>query len=252
MNFAFMCASTHNYKRHNKTTNRIITLHDGHSAHLIIIDGASRRIWAFLTKSKVPPLDILRSFMTKFGSGNGVVRTDQGGELARSASFRDMMLRDFNYVVKPTGANSPSQNGGAKIYNNMLAVKVWTLLYGSGLLAKFWSAALLHAVYLHNRLVHSATNKTPYEGWYGRKLNVAHLKTFGSHVCVKCTGSRRCKFDCHDFTGIFLEYTTTHQNITYLDLDSGIVKSCHHAIFDEAWYLQPTHPPAAQLLYDLG
>jgi hypothetical protein len=32
----------------------------------------------------------------------------------------------------------------------------------------------------------------------------------------------------------------------------GIVKSCHHAVFDEAWYMQPTRPPAAQLLYDLG
>jgi hypothetical protein len=42
------------------------------------------------------------------------------------------------------------------------------------------------------------------------------------------------------------------QNILYLDLDSGIVKSCHHAVFDKAWYMQPTRPPAAQLLYDLG
>jgi hypothetical protein len=42
------------------------------------------------------------------------------------------------------------------------------------------------------------------------------------------------------------------QNIIYLDLDSGIVKSCHHAVFDEVWYLQQTRPPAAQLLYDLG
>jgi hypothetical protein len=38
----------------------------------------------------------------------------------------------------------------------------------------------------------------------------------------------------------------------YLDTNSGIVKTCHHAVFDEAWYLQPTRPPAAQLLYDLG
>ena len=38
----------------------------------------------------------------------------------------------------------------------------------------------------------------------------------------------------------------------YLDTTSGIVKTCHHAVFDEAWYLQPTRPPAAQLLYDLG
>jgi hypothetical protein len=75
---------------------------------------------------------------------------------------------------------------------------------------------------------------------------------FGARVCVKRTGSRQCKLDCYDFTGIFLGYMATDQNITYLDLDSGIVKSCHHAIFNEAWYLQPTQPPAAQLLYDLG
>ncbi len=68
---------------------------------------------------------------------------------------------------------------------------------------------------------------------------------------MKQTGSRRCKLDRHDFKGIFLGYTATDQNIIYLDLDSGIVKSCHHAGFDEAWYLQQTCPPAAQLLYNL-
>ncbi len=78
-----------------------------------------------------------------------------------------MMLNEFGYVVEPTGTDSPSQNGGVEIYNNTLASKVRTLLYGSGLPAKFWSAALLHAVYLHNWLIHSAINQTPYEAWYG-------------------------------------------------------------------------------------
>jgi hypothetical protein len=252
MDFAFMRASTSDYKRPNKHTDRIVTSYDGYSSHLVIVDSASRRVWAFLTKSKEPPLDILSAFMKKFGIGNGVVRTDQGGELARSAAYRELMLNTFGYVVEPTGADNPSQNGGAEIYNNTLAVKTRTLLYGAGLPAKFWSIALLHSVYLHNRRVHSATNKTPYEGWYGCKPNITHLKTFGSRVCVKRTGSRRCKLDHHDFTGIFLGYTATDQNIIYLDLDSGVVKSCHHAVFDEAWYLQPTQPPAAQLLYHLG
>ena len=35
-------------------------------------------------------------------------------------------------------------------------------------------------------------------------------------------------------------------------MESGLVKSSHHAVFDEAWYMQPKRPPAAQLLYDLG
>jgi hypothetical protein len=33
---------------------------------------------------------------------------------------------------------------------------------------------------------------------------------------------------------------------------TSIIKHSHHTLFDKAWYLQPTGPPAAQLLYDLG
>ena len=96
------------------------------------------------------------------------------------------------------------------------------------------------------------TRKTPFEAYFGAKPDLLCLKLFGSRVCVKRSGSRRSKLDRHDFKGIFLGYTATDQNIVYLDLDSGVVKSSHHAKFDEAWYLQPSQPPAAQLLYDLG
>jgi hypothetical protein len=90
------------------------------------------------------------------------------------------MLEEFNYVVESTGAYSPSQNGAIEIYNNTLAVKVCMLLYGSGLPAKFWSATLVHAAYLHNRLVHSTIWKTPYKAWCGRKPDVTNLKLFGA------------------------------------------------------------------------
>ncbi len=188
MDFGFIRSSTDDYKRPNKETDRVVLSYDGHSAYLLIIDSASRYVWCFLTKSKEPPVAILRAFMSKYGTGSGVIRTDQSGKLARSTAFRNTMLQDFGYVIEPTGTDSPSQNGGAEIYNNTLAVKVCTLLYGSGLPARFWSAALLRAVYLHNRLVHSMTHKTPFDGWHGRKPNVTQLKTFGPRVCVKRTG----------------------------------------------------------------
>ncbi len=44
--------------------------------------------------------------MKKFRMGNGVVRTDQGGELARSATYRELMLNTFGYVVESTGADT--------------------------------------------------------------------------------------------------------------------------------------------------
>ena len=100
--------------------------------------------------------------------------------------------------------------------------------------------------------MHSVTKRTPVEGFFGFRPNVGHLKTFGLRICVKRSGKRSAKLDKNNFTGIFLGYTATDSNIEYLDLTSGTVKRSHHAQFDEAWYLQPTRPPAAQLLYDLG
>ena len=133
MDFAFMRSSTEDYKHPNKAADRVVVSYDGYSAHLVVVDGASCRVWVFLTQSKDPPLDILRAFLSRFGlKTGGLIRTDQGGELAWSAAFRKMTLDDVGYVVEPTGADSPSQNGGAEIYNNTLAVKVRTLLYGSG------------------------------------------------------------------------------------------------------------------------
>jgi hypothetical protein len=105
----------------------------------------------FLTNTKEPPIDIIDAFLTRFQhEQGGSIRTDQGGELARSFALSDMVLRTHHYVVEPTGADSPSQNGAVEIYNGKLAVCARTLLYSSGLPAKYWSAALLHLVYLHN------------------------------------------------------------------------------------------------------
>jgi hypothetical protein len=234
-----MRSSRLDYLHPDKCSDRVIASWDGYSSYLLIVDDASRYIWVFLTKSKTPPIDIIDKFLQKFGHANGgSIRTDQGGELAGSSVLSDMVLRNHSYVFEPSGADSPSQNGQAEIYNDKLAVRTRTLLYGAGLPAKYWSSALLHAVYLHNRLVHSITRHTPFEGFFGVKPDLAALRVFGSRVCVKRTGHRRSKLDGHDFTGIFLGYTATYNNITYIDLDSGLVKTSHHAQFDEAWYLQ--------------
>ena len=253
MDFGFMRASASDFGKRSKATDRVVFSYDGYSSYLLVVDEASRYIWVFLTSSKDPPIDIVSAFLTQHGhEDGGCIRTDQGGEFAGSAAFIDMVLRDYRYTVEPTGADSPSQNGAVEIYNDKFGIKTRTLLYGSGLPAKYWSSALCHSVFLHNRLVHNETRKTPFEGYFGHKPDLSRLKVFGSRVCVKQPGERAGKLDHNDFVGIFLGYTATDQNVSYIDLTSGIVKTSHHADFDEAWYLQPTRPPTAQLLYDLG
>ncbi len=253
MDFGFMRASASDYTRRKKDVDRVVESFDGYSSYLLIVDEHSRHVWTLLTKSKEPPIRWVNLFLAINGCPDGgVIRCDQGGELASSHDFISSVMEENKYAVEPTGADSPSQNGAVEKWNDVLAVTVRSLLYGAGLDARFWSQALLHAVYLHNRRVHSATQTTPYEAWYGKRPNLKNLKIFGSRVCVKVSGHRPAKLDKHHFDGIFLGFSATDANIRYLDLNSGRLKICHHAYFDESWYLQATRPPAAQLLYDLG
>jgi hypothetical protein len=152
MDFGFMRSSTSDYTRPNKSTDRVVSSYDGYTSYLPFIDEASRMAWVFLTKSKDPPIDIVRAFLTLHDHSNGgCVRTDQGGKLASSGAFRDLLMREFRYSLEPTGADSPSQNGAVEIYNDKLGIRTRALLYGAGLPAKYWSAALVYSVYLHNR-----------------------------------------------------------------------------------------------------
>ncbi len=145
-------------------------------AYLIIMDKASRYVWLFLRKSKDPLIDPVLAFLAIHGfPDNGVIPTDQGGELARSANFCMEMFTSKRYLVEPTGATSPAHNGGDKKWNHTLTVTICSLLYGTGLPARYWSAALLHAAYIHNCCVHTTTKITPYEGWFGRRPDLKHM-----------------------------------------------------------------------------
>jgi hypothetical protein len=83
MDFGFMRASSSDYTRPNKTLDRVVDSWDGFSSYLLFVDEASQYIWVFLTKSKDPPLEIIDTFLDRFGHRNGgSIRSDQGGELA--------------------------------------------------------------------------------------------------------------------------------------------------------------------------
>jgi hypothetical protein len=94
MDFGFMRASTSNYTQPSKTTDRVVASYDGFSAYLLVVDEASRYMWVFLTQSKSPPMEIINTFLSRFGhERGGSIRTDQGGELARSFALSDKVLR---------------------------------------------------------------------------------------------------------------------------------------------------------------
>jgi hypothetical protein len=145
--FGFIRASNEDYSRPTKNKDRVVESYDGYSSYLLVVDEVSKYSWIFLTKSKDPPIELTKLFLQEYAHvDGGKIRCDQGGELARSSEWRKMVLQEFKYYVEPTGADSPSQNGQVEKYNNTLSTIVRTLLYGSNLPAKYWSAAAVHGL----------------------------------------------------------------------------------------------------------
>ena len=114
----------------------------------------------FLATTKQPPLHIVKQFLTEHGNKTVtqcIICMDQGGELAKSQLFQQTVA-DAGFLLEPTAANAPFQNGLAGQPNQSLGQTMRCLLHVAELGPEYWSFALLHAVYLKNYLLHTATH----------------------------------------------------------------------------------------------
>ena len=69
--FGFIRASDADYNRPSKLTDRVVLSYNGYNSYLAISDEVSRHVWIFLTPSKEPPIDIMRTFLARFGNPEG-------------------------------------------------------------------------------------------------------------------------------------------------------------------------------------
>jgi len=233
-----------------------ITSIDGYRAYLIIVDRHSRFTWVFLTKSKAPPVEIVTTFLKQHGQQSlqhKTIRTDKGGKLWNCQAFRQCVLQ-AGYLLEPTAAGAPSQNGLAERPNLTLSVMVRCLLHSTAFGPEFWSFALLHAVYLKNHLPHASTGITPYLRYTGKRPSARELRIFGCHIIAKQPGKRPTKLDSHTCTGRFLGYMATDKNMYYRDDQTHRIKITTYCTFDEGGMTVPPaeQPPSAKALQQHG
>jgi len=80
---------------------------------------------------------------------------------------------------------SSLQNGVAERYNRTLLDLARAMLLAKKLPDWLWDEAVSHANYVRNRAPARALDgKTPYEAWFGKKLNVSHFQELGCNVWV--------------------------------------------------------------------
>ncbi|WVZ62952.1 hypothetical protein U9M48_012640 [Paspalum notatum var. saurae] len=109
------------------------------------------------------------------------------------------------------------------------------MLKAKGMPAAFWGEAVSIAVYILNRSpTKSLENKTPFEAWHGRKLDVAHLRTFGCIGHVKVTRPNLAKLEDRSKPMVFLGYEAGSKAYRLYDPVERRVHVSRDVVFDEA------------------
>jgi transposase InsO family protein len=94
--------------------------------------------------------------------------------------------------IRMTAPHSPSQNGVAERMNRTLSELARAMLAANDLPEFLWECAVLHGTYIRNRSYNEHLKTlTPYQGWYGKKPSVAHLREFGAPVWILNQGEHQ-------------------------------------------------------------
>jgi transposase InsO family protein len=119
------------------------------------------------------------------------MQTDRGGEYVNEEMTT--LLSKKGITHRKTAGYSPEHNGSAKRLNKDLQEKGRAMLEDSGLGEELWAEAMVTANYTRNRLPSRVHGKTPWEKFFGEKLDVSHVRVFGAHAYMHIPKENRKK-----------------------------------------------------------
>ncbi|KAG7360930.1 hypothetical protein IV203_036029 [Nitzschia inconspicua] len=238
-------------KSKNSAHNRHFLGLNGETCYVLIVDHHSGRYHGSTRVSKATPLQWIESFLKQHSPDcpDKYAYLDQGGELYRNPAVR-RLFKQYNYTVRPTGADSSNQNGPVERAHLTLGNSIRSL-HGAGLSPQFWPYAFAHFLRIKNAIPSRDQTVSPIEATTGKREDFAAFRTFGCRVWVRPTIKRPGKYVVHSRKGIFLGYLPgITKNIVWYDVETHLVKIAKHAQFDEGMNDLPIEsiPPNVQYL----
>ena len=158
------------------------------------------------------------------------VRTYRGGEYLNTEL--DGYYKSKGVVHQTTAPYTPEQNGVAERFNRTLMERVRAMLLDAKLDKELWAEAAVTANYIKNRSPSSSSTQTPWELFYGRKLDVSNMRVFGARAYVHVPKQLKYKLDPLSQAGTFLGYEPTSKAYRELLADGKMVVS-RNVTFDE-------------------
>ena len=210
----------------------------GFTAALLIVDARSRKQWKFLTHSKTPPLEICHWFFNQLRlSGRPIqfVRTDRGGELARSAEFCDLLVH-HSITLQQTAGYTSFLNGKAERHIQTAKNLTRCIHIDSGLDDKFWCFADEYSTTIYNSISHSALDgESPDYIWYKKRCSIHDVRCFGCQAIFYLVLPSTTDIKPRGVKGYYLGTTATKEVIRYWNPDKpNEIQYGHTAKFYES------------------
>lgn len=217
----------------------------GFTSILSTIDAKTRNPWAFPTRSKRPPTDLLRWFVTilrRQGFAVAFIRVDEGGELARSTEFNQLCI-SLDIVVQATGGYASWLNGKTERLNRSIFDVVRPILYNANLPASLWCFAAIHAVFILRRRFHRITQGIPIYDFNAIKPKYRDMVIFGSSAIIYDTKAALDDPNVRGTLSTFIGYAATMKVILHWDKTTNKYGRAHHARVDQYYsHLPAGHP----------
>ncbi|GAK66588.1 uncharacterized protein PAN0_013c4811 [Moesziomyces antarcticus] len=212
------------------------TTSQGYRYAVTFIDDYSKYSTAYLMSHKSEVLDHLQDFKTtmekQVGHQMKRLRSDNGGEYINREL--EAFLKDEGIIHERTSPYAPEQNGVAERLNRTLFNQVRCMMIQSGAPGNLWGDALLHAVYLNNRLPTKGNGfQTPYLALFGRHAELDMLRTFGCSAFAHVPAERRGKLDNRAVPCVYLGVSPGTKAFKLYDPTEERYLTQIHATFDE-------------------
>lgn len=157
-----------------------------------------------------------------------ILRTDNGLEFCND-SVRELISR-MGIRHQTTVAYTPEQNGRAERENRALVEAARSMIKDQN--KNLWAEAINTATYVINRTGKiSVDNKSPYELWYNKKVNLQEFQVFGAKVSVHIPKAKRRKFDSKNKMGIFIGYNEDVKGYTIYFKEENKIEVQRDVIF---------------------
>ena len=165
----------------------------GHQYYILFVDDAARYVTVqFLKRKDEASAKVIEylAYLRTQGKFPKAIRVDCGKEFINAVL--SSWCREHGIEVHMTAPYSPSQNGVAEHMNRTLVELSRTMLTAQSMPEFLWEQAVAHVAYIRHRAYTRTLEgeATPYEAWFRKKPEVAHLQEFSIPVWVLLQGQK--------------------------------------------------------------